>query len=344
MAKTDNPLKQLVTAFIHDFAAWLIGVEVQEAVPRPVELPTSLDPIQSDQVFHVTLADGRTVILHIEFQARSTHKPMPLRVHDYMVRLSDVYRDMEIFHVVFYVGQGAGRHDTGEHQLFAPDGSVRLAWRYQVIRLWEMEAEQLLALGRPALLALVGQTRIARPDVILPQVIETFKTVTDREQQYRLLSAFVTLISDEEVLTMVEKLLEDEELLIDTPFLRRLRKNYEKGREEGIEEGLEKGREEGIEEGLEKGREEGIEEGLEKGREEGALHTLRRDILDILQVRFSPPADQMESLTRALDQVGEEPSLRALFRAALQAEHLAAFHTTMEEQRQQQQQETPPTE
>jgi predicted transposase YdaD len=218
-----------------------------------------------------------------------------------MVRLSDVYRDMEIFHVVFYVGQGAGRHDTGEHQLFAPDGSVRLAWRYQVIRLWEMEAEQLLALGRPALLALVGQTRIARPDVILPQVIETFKTVTDREQQYRLLSAFVALISDEEVLTMVEKLMEDEELLIDTPFLRRLRKNYE--------------------------------EGLEKGREEGALQMLRRTILDTLQVRFSPPADQMEALTRALDQVGEEPPLRVLFRAALQAEHLAAFQTALEEQR-----------
>jgi predicted transposase YdaD len=316
MAKTDNPLKQLVTAFIHDFAAWLIGVEVQEAVPRPVELPTSLDPIQSDQVFHVTLADGRTVILHIEFQARSTHKPMPLRVHDYMVRLSDVYRDMEIFHVVFYVGQGAGRHDTGEHQLFAPDGSVRLAWRYQVIRLWEMEAEQLLALGRPALLALVGQTRIAQPDVVLPQVIETFKTVTDREQQYRLLSAFVALISDEEVLTMVEKLMEDEELLIDTPFLRRLRKSREEGREEGIEEGLHK----------------------------GALQMLRRTILDTLQVRFSPPADQMEELTRALDQVGEEPPLRVLFRAALQAEHLAAFQTALEEQRQQQQQETPPTE
>jgi predicted transposase YdaD len=339
MAKTDNPLKQLVTAFIHDFATWLIGVEVQEAVPRPVELPTSLDPIQSDQVFHVTLADGRTVILHIEFQARSTHKPMPLRVLDYMVRLSDVYRDMEIFHVVFYVGQGAGRHDTGEHQLFAPDGSVRLAWRYQVIRLWEMEAEQLLALGRPALLALVGQTRIARPDVVLPQVIETFKTVTDREQQYRLLSAFVTLISDEEVLTMVEKLLEDEELLIDTPFLRRLRQSREEGIEEGLEKGLEKGREEGREEGIE----EGLEKGLEKGREEGALQMLRRTILDTLQVRFSPPADQMETLTRALDQVGEEPPLRALFRAALQAEHLAAFQTALEEQRQQQQ-ETPPTE
>ena len=50
---------------------------------------------------------------------------------------------------------------------------------------------------------------------------------------------------------MAEKLLEESEsLLIDTPYLRRMR---ELGREEGIQEGVQIGREEGIQLGLEKG-------------------------------------------------------------------------------------------
>ncbi len=127
MAKTDNPLKQLVNAFITDFVTWLLGVEATQAVARNIELPTSPDAVQPDQVFHVTLADGREVIFHIEFQGRTTHKPMPLRMLDYMARMTDAYRDMDIYHVVLYVGRGAGRHDTGQHQVTAPDGSIRLA-------------------------------------------------------------------------------------------------------------------------------------------------------------------------------------------------------------------------
>jgi hypothetical protein len=163
-----------------------------------------------------------------------------------------------------------------------------------------MDAEQVLALGRPALLALVGQTRITQPEVVLPQVIETFKTVTDREQQYRLFSAFVDLMHDEEILTMVEKMLDDEELLIDTPFLRRMQRERE------------------------------------AGREEGRLEEVRENILDILQMRFSPPAEQVQQITAALDQVMEAASLRVLLRAVVQAENLAAFQAVLGEQRQQQ--------
>jgi hypothetical protein len=178
----------------------------------------------------------------------------------------------------------------------APDGQISLAWTYQVIRLWELAADDLLALGRPALLALVGQTRIAQPETLLPQVIETFKTVTDREQQYRLLTAFVALISDEELLTMVEKLLDDEELLIDTPFMRRLRRE----------------------------------------REEGVLMNLRQNILEILQVRFSLTAEQGQQIGALLEQMTDEPRLHTIFRAALQAASLTGFQTVLSEQWQQQ--------
>ncbi len=70
MADTDSPLKQLFSAFITDFAAWLLQAEVREAHPLNIALPA--ETLAADQVFHVTLADGRTLVLHIEFQGRTS--------------------------------------------------------------------------------------------------------------------------------------------------------------------------------------------------------------------------------------------------------------------------------
>ena len=41
MADTDSPLKQLVSAFITDFAAWLLQAEVRAAHSLNVELPAA---------------------------------------------------------------------------------------------------------------------------------------------------------------------------------------------------------------------------------------------------------------------------------------------------------------
>src|SRR5215470_5210102 len=97
------------------------------------------------------------VVLQLEFQGRRSHPPMPWRMLEYISRLVGTYR-LELLSVVFYVGRGAGADDTGHHQVQSPTGAVTLTWQYEVIRLWQMPAEALLTLGRPALLALVGQT------------------------------------------------------------------------------------------------------------------------------------------------------------------------------------------
>jgi len=68
MAPIDSLLKRLVSAFIMDFASWLLKADVQEARPLNIELPT--ETLAVDQVFHITLTDGRALLLHIEFQGR----------------------------------------------------------------------------------------------------------------------------------------------------------------------------------------------------------------------------------------------------------------------------------
>jgi predicted transposase YdaD len=221
-------------------------------------------------VFFVTLEDGREVILHSEFQGPGSKKPMPLRMLEYGTRLTLTYRDIPIRSVVIYLG-GAGARDTGQHISYDPDGEVRLAWRYDVIRLWQLEAEALLALGRPALLALIGQTRIRQPDQVIPQAIAQIVQGTSGEQRERLLAELLLLCTDEEIATMAEQIINQDYGVPETPMMRKLR-------EQGRKEGQEEGREEGRAEGREEGREEGRAEGREEGREEGQLTLLLRQL------------------------------------------------------------------
>jgi hypothetical protein len=76
MAATDHPLKRLVSLLIDDFAAWLLNCPGSETQPLNVERPA--DILATDQVFRVTLADRRDLVLHIEFQGRRSH-PCPSR-------------------------------------------------------------------------------------------------------------------------------------------------------------------------------------------------------------------------------------------------------------------------
>jgi hypothetical protein len=147
-------------------------VKVRVVRPLNVEFPAS--PSRSDLLFEVIDAAGRLIYLHIELQGRRSHEPMPLRVVGYLVQVIrrdiGVPLDQDTPHlesVVIYVGEGAGKGDTGEYRVEGLSG-VTLQWRYRPLRLWQMEAESLFGLGNPAFLALIGQTRLREPETILP--------------------------------------------------------------------------------------------------------------------------------------------------------------------------------
>lgn len=184
MAATDGPLKRLVTICIVDFARWLLDSEVLDAYSLNIELPVQ-EVARTDLLFRVVLPDGPATMLHIEFQGKSSHAPMRWRMLDYMVRLANVERDLTLYSVVFYVGQGAGAKDEGVYSVPSPDGTASLQWRYHVVRLWEMDAQALLDSGQLALLPLVGQTRMENPKVIVPQIFQRLQSVENEELQER---------------------------------------------------------------------------------------------------------------------------------------------------------------
>ena len=220
--------------------------------------------------------------MHIEFQGRRSYAPLHGRMLEYMPRLAYTYR-LDLESMVLYIGRGAGADDTGLYQVNGLDGTPVLAWRYRVIRLWQMPAEALLVTPQVAPLALVGQTQMASPAEILAAVVTRMRRVADMERRGHLLTALVALLPEEEMVRMVERLLEDDELLLELPYLRRIR-----------------------------------EEGRAEGRREGEVEILLR----LLRLRFGTvPADvttrvttaDPETLLRWSDRVLSAPTLEAVF-------------------------------
>lgn len=296
MAQTDNPLKRLVTHFIDDFAPWLLKQEIQDVQARNVELPAPEDQAV-DLVFEVTLATGQVSLLHIEFQGRSTRRPMKWRELEYMARLAETSR-INLISVVIYIGAGVGAKDTGQHQVTRPDGNMSLSWSYDVVHLWKVKSKELLALGVPALTSLIGQTDIEEPEEDLPQAVEQIQQIADPEARGRLLTILTTLIDEEEFMDMVEKLIEEDELLMNTPFLRRIKKQAG-------------------------------ENARTEGRLEGEIAKQRENIVEILTLRFDPPISFYRKLTRHLETMTDNADLENLFALAVQVETLADFQESV---------------
>ncbi|RRR68282.1 MAG: DUF4351 domain-containing protein [Candidatus Viridilinea halotolerans] len=238
MAKTDNPLKRLVALAADDVAAWLLNSPVRSVTTRPSNLVPPAKALDSDLVFFVTLQSGRKVILHLEFQGPGSKRSMPLRMLDYQARLTTTYRNMPVHSVVWYVGK-AGARDKGVHKRINLANDVYLTWKYHVIHLWKLNGEDLLALNRPALLALIGQTRLRDPKPTLTQAVRQIVERTSGERQEHLLAEFLLLCTDKELAAMAEQIIRyDRYGIPESPLISKWK---EEGRVEGRVEGKEEG-------------------------------------------------------------------------------------------------------
>src|SRR5262249_38332365 len=101
---------------------------------------------------------------------------------DSMPRLALAYR-RAMASVVRYIGRGAGANASGLSQVYDLEQSPVLAWRYRVLRLWEMPADALLTLTPVAPLALVGLMRMANPAATLTAVGARMRQRADGERR-----------------------------------------------------------------------------------------------------------------------------------------------------------------
>jgi predicted transposase YdaD len=272
--------------------------EVVAAREENVEL-TADTPPRVDLVFHLHLADQRTCLFHVEFQGRRSQPPIPQRQLNHLMRLALRYDwPIVIESFVLYVEKYAGGNDTGRYEISRLDGTPALAWNYMPIHLWRQTAESLLTIDRQGIIPLISLTDIQQPDIILPQVIERLKAEGDEGKRLLLFANLLALMSDEEHIAMIEKLVESDELFTDTPYLRRIRRE---GREEGLQQGL--------------------------------IEAKQSAILKTVVIRFNPLTQQYLQMEQQIKQITDLELLDELFSAVLDANTVEEFTAVLENKR-----------
>lgn len=193
--------------------------------------------MHADKIFDVTFNDGTQEILHIEIQGKHSHRDMALRVFDYITRIISQSGNLKtsIRSVVIYVGEGAGADDDGKWEFGEPSIGF---FQYRVIKLWQYDADEWLAMDIPALLPLIAQTRMDEPEQQLQQAMERIYQLEDAEEVANLLYILSAMIKEKGLQTMVQTFISKHEIMESPPIIRDF---YLKGQQEGHAEGRAEG-------------------------------------------------------------------------------------------------------
>jgi predicted transposase YdaD len=279
----DTLLKHLITADAPAFVGWLLGVEAVEVEVVATELLP--EPLRADAAYRVTRPDGHQFIFHVEFQGRTSARPIAWRMLGYLALLAERER-LPVQSVVIYHARGAGATDTGEHAHPGGDGRPALAWRYQVVHLWRMTAEDLLAVGRRGLLPMLGLTEVRDPARTIGQAIQSIREAPDRDQQLRLMRTLIDLLPEGEMIAMAQRMLSTD----DVEELKRFPALWAE---------------------------------YQAAHQAGAREARRADILRIVAARFDPPISDYRRLEVALAATDGDDRLDAAFETALRAASMA---------------------
>jgi len=277
----DNLCKSLVESNPRPFVVWLLGQSVGESKINILKTELSVEPIRADFVSFLEVGNQ---ILHLEFQTQSDPE-MPLRMLDYYTRLYRQYR-RQVKQIVLFL-----KPTTSTQVQIHSFETETTIHRYQVIRLWEVEASELLPF--PTLWPLAILAKSDNPESLLTEVAQRLETLENRDERLSL-TTYTYLLGGlkfrEEVL---EQLLQ-EEIMQESVTYRRL---VERSKQQGWQEGVQQGIQQGVQQGIQQGVQQGIQQGMQRGRQEGEIElTLRQ-----LTRKFGPLPDDLSQQIRSLD-------------------------------------------
>lgn len=176
----DNVCKFLAENYSRDFAQWLLGEPLSFTQLSPSEL--SLEPIRADALI---LLESDQIILHLEFQTEPDPK-MSFRMLDYRTRVYRRFPQKTMRQVVIYLKETSSPL-VQENAFILPN----TRHEYELLRLWEIPAEEMLGLSGLLPLANLGKTP-NRPE-ILRQVAAKIDNIEGRTEKSNLAAATAIL-------------------------------------------------------------------------------------------------------------------------------------------------------
>ena len=288
MAQYDEIVKHLMHQYADEFAMLSFGtpnVKVLETLDTEQQ---TVKVHRNDMTFKV-LWQNETVLLHIEVQTEdSRDKPMPLRMLAYTGELL-LRHELPVYSVVIYLSPNAGQTDPGGYRY--GNDVFGLQYKYQVIRLADLEGEAFL---ETASVGLLPFTPLMKPpegmdaEIWLEKCVEKTEAVpVDSQTRGTLFFALSTLGSIAHDLTFLQKLI-SEEMMRESPFIEHI-----------------------------------MQKGVEQGIEQGSRETSIKNILSVLTTRF--PQSDVQPVSQTLESVMDIDRLTALHLTAIDIPSVKAF-------------------
>ncbi len=223
----DNICKFLAENFSNDFAQWIFGRPMGLTKMSPNEL--ALEPIRADALI---LLQSQNVVLHLEFQT-VPNKEIPLRMTNYYLRIYNKHAHKHIKQVVVYLTPSGS--NLVQQNTFT---TGKLRHEFDVVRLWEQPASELLKY--PGLLPLAVLGRTTNKTQTLQAVGARINTINNRKEQSNIAAAtsiLAGLVLDKDTIRSVlrEEIMQESVIYQDI-----IEQGVKKGREEGREEGRQK--------------------------------------------------------------------------------------------------------
>ncbi|MBX7234395.1 MAG: hypothetical protein K1X65_08425 [Caldilineales bacterium] len=231
---------------------------------------------RSDFPLLVTEEGGRRRLVIIEVQSQ-WEGDLPLRLLEYRCRHMLRHRVHEATSCILLLTPSALAIDH-----FADN---EVAFGYHLIRVYELDAAEILSEGALCLLPLVPLMRggIELTDSADRRIYGSSLPPAEKADMLTGMAILSGLVSRDLAATLIAK---RRDLMIESYA-------YELIKQEGIQEGMD----EGLTRGLKAGRREGLEQGLERGLERGRGTGLREGLLDSISfglgLRFGTPGDAM---------------------------------------------------
>lgn len=221
----DSTCKFIAATFPRDIATWLLGKPIELTEIEPSEL--SLEPIRADSLI---LLQSEDLVLHIEFQ--TIPKPeIPFRMLDYRLRLHRLHPQKEVHQVVIYLRPTSSI--LVKQEVFELEQTRH---KFKVIRLWEVESEELLQAPGLWPFAVLGQA--ANREAVLRDVASRIEGLRKRRDQSNLAASTAILAGLILEKGVIQRILR-EEIMEESVIYQEIKAaGLEEGRQQGLQQGL----------------------------------------------------------------------------------------------------------
>ena len=292
MANFDTITKRQAQLYPMDFVNLCFKFKQQDVEFIEIIAPDqpTVEMHQADMLIKVRLND-EDVLVHFEFQTGDSYNPeMSLRMAGYIVRAVEIYR-LPVYSSVIYLRPEAGRRDPGYY--FQDVGGHQIFIEYQVLRLIEMDGEEILKTQPPGLVLftpLMGHSEEVSSEEWLRRCVQTADSIDlpNRPAYLGSLVVLSNLVYEPE--TIAKIILEE---TMNPPSI----VEYLAG--------------------------DAHQQGIQQGIQQGAKDTAREDVLEALALRLQPEIAERFRLT--LDAIEDLQRLKQLHRAAILADTLEDF-------------------